>query len=428
MSRKLFRQTANEWRTNFWLALELLLVSVIVWYIADYIYAFAATRLEPTGFDSEHVYQLSYRTVAPENPRFIDYGEDAKDQNAANLRNLVNALRQRPGIEAVSVSMAAEPYSQNFMGYGIWNEQDTLEIGVGARFCSPEHLKVMKYKSSDPSVSIEELMEALRKGDLLISRFDDSNMEQINMSSVNIDGVTSDDVVGRIFHMNRDSVTNYRIAGVLEPVKRTTIEAGAPISLFQAIDESTDKILSGRTINVRVSPEADHDFISKFNADRERLYTFGNTYISDIKSYEDVRISADHHAVVEMRKYVACMVFMLVSVFLGLLGTFWFRTQQRIGEIAIRKVSGATNSSVFRRLLSEGMILLIVVTPLAIVGDWIIAKYELNQYFYGYFSAGRFIFTVAVTFLLMTLMIVGGIWFPAHRAMKVDPARALADE
>lgn len=427
MSRKLFRQTANEWRTNFWLALELLLVSVIVWYIADYIYAFAATRMEPTGFDAEHVYQLSFRTVSPESARFIDYGEEAREQNAANLRNLVKALSQRPGVEAVSLSNGAEAYSQNYMGCGLWNDYDTLQIGVMQRLCTPEHLRVMKYQPADPSVSIQNLEEALARNEIIITSFDSKILER-SMGQVTIEGTTSDQIIGRNFHINRDSATNYRIAGALVPVKRTSIEMGAPISMFIGIDENTDQILGAEVINVRVSPEADRDFIKNFNADRERLYTFGNTYISDIKSYDDIRKAADHHDTVEMRKYAACMVFMLVSVFLGLLGTFWFRTQQRIGEIAIRKVSGATNSSVFRRLISEGMILLIIVTPLAVFFDWILTKYEFNQYYYGFFSAGRFIFTVVATFLLMTLMIVGGIWFPASRAMKVDPARALADE
>ena len=428
MSRKLFRQTANEWRTNFWLALELLIVSVIVWYIADYIYAYAATRLEPTGFDTEHVYKLSYRHLSSENPRYIDYGEEIQTQYAANLRNLVKALRQRPGVEAVSVSKGAEAYAQNYFGGLFWNDYDTLRISVMNRYCSPEHLRVMKYKSADPSVTVQDLEEALRRGELLITQFDADNMERTTMGAVNIAGTTSEQVIGRSFHQSRDSATNYRIAGPLVPVKRTSIETGAPISLFGVIDENSDQILAANTINVRVSPEADKDFINGFNADRERLYTFGNTYISDIKSYDDVRKEADHHATVEMRKYAACMVFMLVSVFLGLLGTFWFRTQQRIGEVAIRKVSGATNSSIFRRLINEGMILLIIATPLAVIADWILTKYEFNQYYYGFFTPGRFIFTVVATFLLMALMIVGGIWFPASRAMKIDPARALADE
>lgn len=33
MTKKLFTQIKNEWRSNTWLALELLVVSVVMWYI-----------------------------------------------------------------------------------------------------------------------------------------------------------------------------------------------------------------------------------------------------------------------------------------------------------------------------------------------------------------------------------------------------------
>ena len=44
------------------------------------------------------------------------------------------------------------------------------------------------------------------------------------------------------------------------------------------------------------------------------------------------------------------------------------------------------------------------------------------------FGGGRFAMTVLVSWLLMALMIVLGIWYPARRAMLVQPAEALHDE
>lgn len=38
MNKKLFTQIKNEWRSNLWLVTELLLVSVVLWYIVDYMY------------------------------------------------------------------------------------------------------------------------------------------------------------------------------------------------------------------------------------------------------------------------------------------------------------------------------------------------------------------------------------------------------
>ena len=43
-------------------------------------------------------------------------------------------------------------------------------------------------------------------------------------------------------------------------------------------------------------------------------------------------------------------------------------------------------------------------------------------------ECGRFIITVLISFILIALMIVVGIWIPARKAMKVQPAEALHNE
>ena len=132
---------------------------------------------------------------------------------------------------------------------------------------------------------------------------------------------------------------------------------------------------------------------------------------------------------VTKRKYIGCMVFMLVSVFLGLLGTFWFRTRQRIPEIAIRKVNGASNLSIVLRLLSEALFLLTLVTPLAAVCDWLICHYELNVNIrYEFFVPWRLATTIAITYGILVLTILAGIAYPAWKAVKIQPAEALKDE
>ena len=54
MTKKLLVQIKNEWRNNLWLALELLVVSVVMWFVVDYLYTRTATYLEPRGFDISH--------------------------------------------------------------------------------------------------------------------------------------------------------------------------------------------------------------------------------------------------------------------------------------------------------------------------------------------------------------------------------------
>ena len=56
-------------------------------------------------------------------------------------------------------------------------------------------------------------------------------------------------------------------------------------------------------------------------------------------------------------------------------------------------------------------------------------RQELNAWMNGTtIEGGRFIITVLISFILIALMIVVGIWIPARKAMKVQPAEALHNE
>ena len=119
----------------------------------------------------------------------------------------------------------------------------------------------------------------------------------------------------------------------------------------------------------------------------------------------------------------------MMSIFLGLLGAFWFRTQSRVGEIAIRKVNGATSAMIFRRLMGEGLLILTAVTPIALLGDWVLVRLDLVVYLFTVAAPlWQYATCAVITYLLIALAVVLGIWFPGRKAMAVDPARALADE
>ena len=180
---------------------------------------------------------------------------------------------------------------------------------------------------------------------------------------------------------------------------------------------------------VRVRPEHDVDFIRKIKADSESQFRVGNIFISEIRSFVDIRRNYQQGDYNAMRNNITIMVFLLVNIFLGLLGTFWFRTQQRKSEIALHKISGATDSMVFKRLVSEGWLLLLVVTPLALLIDFNLAYAELNSWRNGTtLEADRLLICAGISFALIALMIAIGIGIPARKAMKIHPAEALHNE
>ena len=153
---------------------------------------------------------------------------------------------------------------------------------------------------------------------------------------------------------------------------------------------------------VRVRPEHDVDFISKLKADSESQYRVGNIFISEVRSFKDIRRNVQQGYYNGMRNNITIMVFLLVNIFLGLLGTFWFRTQQRKSEIALHKAHGATNRMVFTRLVSEGWLLLLIITPLALFIDFNLAYAELNARLNGvYLEWDRLLICGKVRFIAL---------------------------
>ena len=168
--------------------------------------------------------------------------------------------------------------------------------------------------------------------------------------------------------------------------------------------------------------------MEKLMDDADRLYQIGNLYLLDVTSFKDLREICEREDMNEAKSQLCVLGFLLMNIFLGVIGTFWFRTQQRRREVALRMAMGSSRQKVFSRLMSEGILLLTLAAVPAVIIAFNVGIAELVDVEKLPFGGGRFLAAVAVTWLLMAVMIVAGIWYPARGAMKVQPAEALHDE
>lgn len=119
------------------------------------------------------------------------------------------------------------------------------------------------------------------------------------------------------------------------------------------------------------------------------------------------------------------MLFLLVTVFLGLLGSFWFRMQQRVSEIAIRKVCGATRSQIFGRVISEGIVLLAFAAVIVSACVWPFYR-QLVEKLGENFPV--FAISELAAFVIVAAGVAVSLWYPARRAMRIEPAEAIKAE
>ncbi|WP_300901352.1 FtsX-like permease family protein [uncultured Bacteroides sp.] len=413
MTKKLFIQIKNEWRSNLWLALELLLVSVVMWYVVDYLYTRAATYLEPRGFDIEHCYLIELGELTSKSPDYVP--DKTQEETHADISELLERLRRRPEVEAVSLSQNSYPYNgSNSTGDVRYDTLRSPEWTI-RRMVTPDFVRVFRYQGTRGETP-EQLAEMLDRNEFLAS----DNLYNRRY------GVRLTDLVGKPFQLFGDTTRSYKLGAALQVVRYSDFEEARASYCF-LFKQSFYYV--GLELCVRVREGHDHDFIANLKKDSETQFRIGNLFISEIRSFKDIRRNFQQARTNVVRDYVMGMGFLLLNIFLGLLGTFWFRTQQRRSEIALHKAHGATDRAVFCRLLTEGLLLLAVVTPIALLLDWSLANAELNAWRNGTtLEWDRLLFCAAISLLLMATMIVVGIGIPARRAMRIQPAEALHEE
>lgn len=413
MKRKLLTQMRAEWRANIWMAVELLLVSVVMFVLADKIYTVVATLNEPLGFDTEHCYVLKVYELSEAAPDYQEYASN--NDRYRDLLTLKERVQARPEVSAVTISSNAYPYNPN-------NSMNQLDIDTFSmadaplliRRVDPDFFKVFRIEGANGQ-SAEELGEILQRERIIPS--DNALLRKAGIRSLK-------PLYGKQMVLGGSDTLTLRAS--FKPMKYNdynTVHGWAGASMFERFHPAMMGFMDG--LSVRINDNMDKDFAEKLMADADKELRVGNWYVASVESFEYIKEDFNRYSATETRNVVICALFLLVNIFLGILGTYWFRTQQRIKEIALRMVSGATRMDVFRRILGEGQILLLLVTPIAIIIDYFLTIYEFTSWYDGYFEPMHFCVSVLVAWALMALMILIGIYLPARRAMAISPAAAM---
>ena len=135
MNKKLFTQIKNEWRSNLWLVTELLLVSVVLWYIVDYMYVQTSIYNEPRGFDISHCYLVQMGRLTDKSPDFIPNQTD--EEKRQDIKELLSRLQHRPDIEAAGLGQNSYPYNGSNSSASVVYDTLRSRDGLYADWCLP---------------------------------------------------------------------------------------------------------------------------------------------------------------------------------------------------------------------------------------------------------------------------------------------------
>ena len=411
MNKFLLKQIIAKWQSNIWIVIELLLVSVIFWYIVDSLYVINKYESMPMGYNTDHCYLITPGIISNKSPLMTNIPEDERNFGKG-LQSLLIKMKHRPEVEAACVvysSMYPYGVGHSYTQTAYIDENDSISWcnSVYYQQTTSQYPIVFSIHGANGETP-EELADILKKDNYLFSTNafsrDDVKPEQFINKRVLLDG-------------------NQGMLGAVIPPRRDhAYDMPSEYAIYNA------KITGWYgQIAIRVKPQFDNNIVESLFNDIKNLQS-GSVIISDIQSFADIKRNYEMDHELENRNFVVIAVFLLINIFLGVFGTFWFRTRQNIKEIALRKVTGASDKQIFFRIISEAIILLVIATIPSIGIDIYIAHNELTKTFFEYIGWERTGGCITATFLLLAFITIVGVAIPASNAMKAKPAIVLKEE
>lgn len=403
---------------NGWVLAELFLVFIVMWFLCDSLGCMKYTFYRPLGYNIDHVYQLT----------MIQGGEsrDTTLLNADKFLNILKKLELEPTIEAASLSYWSLPMSAA-NSYNSLAVQDTIELNGRMIYATGGYTRVFRMQEDSgrtfaaSPIGIKNVMLSQAIVDAFKKRLPEFSLSTpLTWRGDTVNTVTQSGIVG--------SFRDYRYGN-------------DAYWIFMRLGEQLIREELGNEwaqIVFRVKPAADgSDYREQFLREIAPRLDTDNVFVADAIPYTQMQEQFEvlYGDTDKLNSQTIVMLFLLGNVFLGLIGTFWVRTRRRRSEIALRLAMGSTKQQIFFLLMGEGLLLLSLVTLPAMlvcynvgIGEFTIGRTALIATWPVKWSIMRFLIGSLGAWLLIALMSIIGIWYPARQAMKIQPAEALHEE
>lgn len=407
-----------RFHSNGWVLAELFLVFIVMWFLCDSLGCLKYTFYRPLGYDIDHVYQLT----------MISGGEsrDTSMTRADKYLGILEKLEREPEVESASLCYWSLPMNPS-NSYNSLAAKDT--IGLNGRQIKTTAGYTCVFRMQEDEKRPFAAMPADNNHVMLTEKAFRYFKEKLPDFSLDTP-----------LSWYGDSMPSITQSGMIGNIRSYRYGEDAEW-FFHRLDEKRVKEdfaddwgqIVFRVMETSDSPDYRHRFIKEI---APRLDT-DNMFIADVAPYTEQQLQFEVMSgdMDKVNTQTIVVLFLLVNVFLGLIGTFWFRTRRRRSEIALRLAMGSTKGQIFRLLMGEGLLLLLLVTIPAMIicynvgiAEMTIGRTELITTWPVEWSFIRFLLGTLGAWILIGLMIVVGIWFPARQAMNIQPAEALHEE
>ncbi len=234
-------------------------------------------------------------------------------------------------------------------------------------------------------------------------------------------------VIGRGIMREFKDEPERQIIGVVGDTRDGGLDSDAGARMFIPQGQVPDPV---NELNVRLTPmkwvvrtQSEPHALSA--AIQESLRESTGLPVSDVRSMEEVVVRSTSRQRFNMwlMTVFGCSALLLAAI--GIYGLMAYSVQQRTQEIGIRLALGAQTAHVKKMVVLQGMLLAIVGIVVGTAASFGSAR-VLASFLFGVTARDPAVF--AAVPVLLALVALLAVWFPARRASQVDPIIALRCE
>jgi len=375
---------------------------------------------ERRGYSIEHVYTV-YFGMKVEGVALMDGTQAQKDSLVDISWTIVDRIKKYPDIEAVSLSLSATPYTSGSSGSSFMI--DSVKDDATTKIVTPDFFKVfgINILRGNPADwnNKNNVFISGGKGNLFAKK------DAMQVKTFDITGGSEP--------------VQMSVAGAVAPSKRSEIDPVTPVIYMPLLKNDAQFTYLGETeLCMRVKAGADKNFIPRFTKDMQEQLSLDPYYLSAVYPMSGVR---DYYMKWtgygnNFKSIFSIAAFLFINIFLAVVGTFWFRIHTRRSEIGLRIALGSTRINIKALFILETLILLLLASIIATVVCVNIAFADIVKDI-GVPSIDRvknpitisqYVIDYCITFLILMIIAIAAVWYPAKQASEIPPAEALHDE
>ena len=354
-------------RTSLWIALELILVTIICWWtfapILERVYCYSL----PFGYDIDRIVRMEVASTLSRTERM-----SRKEEICAEEEILLKKILEIEDVEAAFRSVYSAPGF--FEDYNTFCRiQDSIWIRFPTTYFQQESpiFKTYGIQSLTPAVPTDELTNDCEEDKtVIISR-------SLAMAYFGTTDVAGQNII--IHNFGRDDMdTIYHIRAVVEDVRHYWKDTSRASNY---ICSTKGQSMTNMPIIVRLRNDVSLEkFRERCNYELQQSLTTKHCYIRKIESVrEDNDFRTGRFEGRLMHRNVLIAAFFAINLSLGVFGSLVMYTRQRKEEAGVRRAFGATKWSVFWDFIREAWVL---TTVSVFIGCTIYFQYQISGDFY----------------------------------------------